>query len=109
MSDCKIVNQSVITAVNAIGGSTEGSLEGLALKYQEAGTAFVEALTTAISTMEGATKDALEKFFTDKVKPFVAESVPNAVKSTAMLLEANRANFESVDKQIADSITSGGK
>lgn len=109
MADCRIVNQSVKDAISTIGGSTEGSLEGIALSYKNDGTTFIGALRTAISTMQGETKDALEKFFTDQVEPFVTEGLPNAVKSTAMLLEANRKNFEDVDKQIAESISSSGK
>lgn len=96
-------------AVNTIGGSVEGSLEGIALSYKNDGDAFMEALNNAISTMEGEAKDALEAFFRDKVQPFITEGVPNAVKSTAMLLEANRKNFEDVDRKIAESISGGGQ
>lgn len=109
MADCKIVNQSMTDAVNTIGGSAEGSMEGIALSYKNDGEAFMEALNNAISTMEGEAKDALEAFFKEKVQPFVTEGVPNAVKSTAMLLEANRKNFEDVDRQLADSISGGGQ
>lgn len=109
MADCRIVNESVANAVDAIGGKDEGSLAGIALQYKNDGEAFMEALNNAISPMEGETKDALQSFFKDKVQPFITEGVPNAVKSTAMLLEANRKNFEDVDKQIADSINGGGQ
>lgn len=109
MADCRIVNESVANAVEAIGGKEEGSMAGIALQYKNDGEAFMEALNNAISPMEGETKDALQSFFKDKVQPFITEGVPNAVKSTALLLEANRKNFEDVDKQIADSINGGGQ
>lgn len=109
MADCRIVDQSITDAVNTIGGSAEGSLEGIALSYKNDGEAFMEALNAAISTMEGETKDALEAFFKNKVQPFITEGVPNAVKSAAMLLEANRKNFEDIDRNIAESINSSGQ
>ena len=109
MADCRIVDQSITDAVNTIGGSAEGSLEGIALSYKNDGEAFMEALNAVISTMEGETKDALEAFFKNKVQPFITEGVPNAVKSAAMLLEANRKNFEDIDRNIAESINSSGQ
>jgi len=111
MADCRIVNAAVDTAVKNIGGeSGEGqdSLGGIAQSYKAAGDEFIEALKTAIATMEGETKDALMTFFTEgdqSVQEFVTVSLPNAVKSTATLLEANRKNFEDVDMQIATSIS----
>lgn len=108
MADCKIVNENVASAVEAIGGSDEGSMVGIAQAYKNAGSEFIQALEASISSMEGETKDALLKFFRDKVQPFVEEDLPKAVKSAAVLLEANRKNFEDVDKQIAENISSGG-
>lgn len=46
MADCKIVNDSVKTAINNIGGSQQGALEGIAKSYKEAGDTFIEALKT---------------------------------------------------------------
>lgn len=109
MADCRIVNQNVLDAVETIGGSGEGALGGIAASYKNAGDEFIQALKTAISSMEGETKDALMTFFTEKVEPFVTEDLPNAVKSAAILLEANRKNFEDVDRQISESINGGGK
>lgn len=112
MADCKIVNESVKTAIENIGGSTQGSLTGIAKSYKDAGDAFIEALKAAISEMEGETKDALMKFFTEgeqSVQTFVTESLPNAINSMSVLLEANRENFEKVDQKIAESISGGGQ
>ncbi len=115
MADCRIVNAAVDSAVKNIGGdSGEGqdALGGIAQQYKTAGEAFIEALKAAIAPMEGETKDALLNFFTvgdQSVQTFVTESLPNAVKSTAKLLEANRKNFEDIDKQIASSISGSGK
>lgn len=109
MADCKIVNDSVKTAIDNIGGSTQGALTGIAKSYKDAGDNFMEALKAAISTMEGETKDALQKFFTTDVQKFVSEDLPNAINSMSVLLEANRQNFEEVDKKIAESISGGGQ
>ena len=109
MADCKIVNESVKTAIENIGGNTQGSLTGIAKAYKEAGDAFIEALNTAIASMEGETKDALQKFFTNDVQPFVTADLPNAINGMSVLLEANRKNFEDVDRQIAESISGGGQ
>lgn len=101
MADCRIVNAGVVSSV--------GKINEIGQSYKTYGEAFMEALNSAISPMEGETKDALQAFFKDKVQPFITEGVPNAVESTSQLLEANRKNFEDVDKQIADSINSGGQ
>ena len=104
MADCRIVDQKVKDAVANIGGDTQGTLAGIALKYQTAGNELMEALATAISTMEGETKDALDNFFKNDVKTFVTEELPKAINSMSVLLEANRQNFEDVDRQIAENI-----
>ena len=109
MADCKIVNESVKTAIENIGGSEQGALTGIAKEYKDAGDAFIGALTTAISAMEGETKDALQKFFTTDVQKYVTEDLPNAINSMSVLLEANRKNFEDVDLQIAQNISGGGQ
>lgn len=101
MADCRIVNASVADAVGKISEISEA--------YKRDGEAFMTALNEAISTMEGETKDALNKFFNEKVQPFITQGVPDAVKSTSDLLEANRSSFEKVDSEIASSINGGGQ
>lgn len=105
MADCKIVNDKVVAAIDAIGGNTQGSLTGIAKGYKDAGDKLMEALNAAIAAMEGESKDALQKFFNDTVSPFVTADLPNAINGMSVLLEANRKNFEDVDKQIAQSIS----
>lgn len=109
MADCKIVNESVKTAIENIGGNTQGSLTGIAKSYKDAGNALMEALKAAIAEMEGEAKDALQQFFNTDVQKFVTEDLPNAINSMSVLLEANRQNFEDVDKKIAESISGGGQ
>jgi len=96
MADCRIVNAGVVTAI--------GEFETISQSYKSDGQDFVDAITNAISAMEGEAKDALQKFFTTDVKEFVVESLPAAVMGMHDLLEANRKNFEEVDKQLAESI-----
>ena len=108
MADCRIVNASVVNAINAITGANQGQLEGIALKYKTAGEELMNALETAIAVMEGETKDALKTFFDSDVKQFVVEDLPSAINGLSVLLEANRTNFVDVDKKIAESISGGG-
>lgn len=106
MADCKIVDQKVRDAVANIGGETQKTLAGIAKEYQDAGNAFLDALTAAIAEMEGETKDVLQNFFEKDVRTFVTEELPAAINGMSVLLEANRQNFEDVDRQIAESIES---
>ena len=96
MADFRIVNACVVTAVN--------NIKEISNSYKTDGQAFIDALTSAISAMEGETKDALQKFFTTDVQKFVTEDLPNAINGMSEMLEANRKNFEDVDLQIANSI-----
>jgi len=96
MAACRIVNANVVSAV--------GEIQTAEQKYRELGENFVNSLNGAIADMQGAGKDAFKEFIDTKVKPFVAEQLPDAIKGMGDLLEANRKNFEDVDKQIADSI-----
>lgn len=96
MADCRIVNASVVSAVN--------NIKEISNSYKADGQAFIDALTNAISAMEGETKDALQKFFTTDVQKFVTEDLPSAINGMSELLEANRQNFVDVDLQIANSI-----
>ena len=105
MADCKIVNDKVVAAIENIGGNTQGVLTGIAKSYKDAGDKLMEALNAAIASMEGETKDALQKFFNETVSPFVTTDLPSAINGMSVLLEANRKNFEDVDKQIAQSIS----
>lgn len=97
MAGCRIVNQSVAEAVTEI--------KTISDSYRSAGEDFIKDLNNAIAEMEGETKDALKNFIDNDVNNFVATDLPDAVKGMSDLLEANRKNFEDIDKQIADSIS----
>lgn len=99
MADCRVVNKSMVDTVERISQISDD--------YKRDGEDFMTALNEAISPMEGETKDALNKFFGEKVQPFLTQDVPEAIKSTSKLLEGNRTSFISVDSQIAESINSG--
>ncbi len=104
MANCRIVNEAVASTVTQI--------NNIAKSYADAGTTFESALKSAIADMEGDAKDALVDFFDTKVKDFITSmesGLPAMVKGMADLLEANRANFEEVDAQIAASIRGGGE
>lgn len=97
MAGCRIVNQSVEEAV--------GEIQKISKSYEDAGADFVKDLNNALSEMEGEAKDALNNFINTDVQKFIVEDIPLALTGMSELLEANRSNFESVDKQIADSIS----
>ena len=99
MAGCRIVNDALAKAVDEIAGYSK--------EYKSAGDDFVRDFRAAIAEMEGAAKDALLEFFNTQAAPLVTESIPQAIDGMSQLLEANRANFESVDQKIADSISSG--
>jgi hypothetical protein len=99
MANCRIVNESVASAV--------ADINNIASAYAQAGTALETSFKAALADMEGDAKDALIDFFDTKIKDFVTSmesGLPAMVKGMAELLEANRANFENVDAQIAASI-----
>ena len=97
MADCRIVNAKVLSALEDIGKISES--------YTSDGEDFLTALGKAIAEMEGSTKDALENFFNTEVKTYVITTIPQALSGMPQLLEANRSHFETVDPQIAKSIT----
>ena len=91
MAGCRIVNEGVSSAVEAI--------NGYATSYRTAGETLITSLSSAIADMEGAAKDAFKTLIDGDINNFVATDLP--------LLEANRDNFEKVDQQIADNISGG--
>lgn len=99
MAACRIVNAAVEKAVEEIKGYSE--------EYKTAADTLITAFNSAIADMEGESKDALDKFFNNDVKTLIFEDIPSAIEGMSQLLEANRSNFEAVDKQIADSIANG--
>lgn len=97
MAGCKIVNQSVLDAIQAI--------NDLAQSYKTAGENFIRDLNNALAEMEGETKDALKNFINNDVNTYVVEDIPKALSGMADLLEANRMNFDTLDSKIAASIS----
>lgn len=96
MASCKIVNATVAANV--------GTLNEISTKYNELGNDLISKINSAIAEMEGDAKDAFKEFLDKDVTPFVTTDLGAAVKGMADLLEANRSNFEEVDRQIANSI-----
>lgn len=99
MAGCRIVNEGVVNAVNA--------LNEYAKSYRSAGETLISSLNGAIADMEGAAKDAFKTLINKDINDFVATNLPGAIEGMASLLEANRENFEKVDQQLADSINAG--
>ena len=96
MGACRIVNAGLESAVS--------SINELQQKYLDAGEQLIQELNDAIAEMEGDAKDEFKAFIDGDVKTFLAQDLPAAIKGMADLLEANRSNFEEIDRQIANSI-----
>lgn len=97
MAGCRIVNESVVSAVQ--------EMNNISQAYQQAGETLISALTSAIADMEGEAKDAFQALIDGDIKTFVEESLPEAVKGMSDLLEQNRQQFESMDAQLGASIS----
>ena len=97
MAGCRIVNESVVSAVQ--------EMNNISQAYQQAGETLISALTSAIADMEGEAKDAFQTLIDGDIRTFVEESLPEAVKGMADLLEQNRQQFESMDAQLGASIS----
>ena len=82
MADCKIVNEKVANTVSTI--------QKLATEYAQAGTDFETAFMSAISEMEGDSKDAMVDLFNKSYKDFVTSmesGLPAMINGLASLLE----------------------
>ncbi len=104
MANCRIINESMKSAVE--------SIKGLAGQYANVGQTFESSFKAAIADMQGEAKDALLELFDKSYKDFVTSNesgIPGMINGMASLLEANRDNFEKVDAQIAQSIREGTK
>uniref|UniRef100_UPI003FD6C7B1 hypothetical protein n=1 Tax=Ruminococcus bicirculans (ex Wegman et al. 2014) TaxID=1160721 RepID=UPI003FD6C7B1 len=72
MAGCRIVNQGVLSALDSIVSCRSS--------YEKAGQTLISSLTSAISDMEGAAKDAFQDLINNKIKEFVETSLPEAIK-----------------------------
>lgn len=97
MAGCRIVDQSVTQAIETV--------QSIKSSYETAGKSFIESLNNAILEMEGETKDALNTYINNAVNDFVTVQLAAALDGMANLLEANRENFETLDRQIAENIS----
>lgn len=97
MSACRVNNAAMLTAV--------ANIADIADQFKTLAEDFNKDFNAAIAEMEGEAKDALKKFVDNDVKEYIETSIPEAIKGMSDLLEANRSNFEQVDKQLADSIS----
>ena len=101
-------NQKMIEAKDAIDKAVSD--------FEAKGAAFIEALTSALSTFEGETKDALinSKIGTSGSEVegtlafFVEKQIPNLLNGLSQLLDGNRSTVEESDRQLAEAISGQG-
>jgi hypothetical protein len=87
-----------------------------ATNFHNTGVAFISDLTTALSTFEGDTKDALmeKKIGTSGAKTegtlahFVEDQISDLITGLAKLLEGNRDTIEKSDAKLAGAIRGEG-
>ncbi|MDE6784196.1 MAG: hypothetical protein K2N49_05430 [Ruminococcus sp.] len=111
-------NQAITNARDAICTAGEGTgYSGLAKEFKDAGETFITELTTALSTFEGATKDALIEKKIGAVGSetegtlayFVSTQIPDLIKGLSSLLEGNRSTIEESDRKLAEAISGNGE
>lgn len=104
-----IDNQKMETARDAI-EDAKGDFETKA-------SAFIAALTSALSTFEGETKDVLmEKKIGSSgsetegtLAYFVEKQIPSLLDGLMQLLEGNRTTIDDSDRKLAEAISGGGQ
>ena len=82
-------------------------------EFSRKGAAFIANLTTALSTFEGATKDALMSAKIGQTGSetegtlayFVEKQIPNLLKGLSDLLDGNITTIVETDQKLADAIT----
>lgn len=102
-------NEKMITAHTEIQNASKD--------FKNKGTAFIADLTTALSTFEGETKDAL---MASKIGStgsqvegtlayFVETQIPQLIDGLAQLLDGNRSTIDESDMKLAEAIRGGGQ
>lgn len=101
---------------NKIMLTAKADFEKDAADLKTKGTELISALTAALKTFEGATKDAvMVKVGSTGTKDekslayFAETQVPQLLTNLATLLEANRATLQKGDKMLADQISGNAK
>ena len=79
MAGCRIVNEGVSSAVEAI--------NGYATSYRTAGETLITSLSSAIADMEGAAKDAFKTLIDGDINNFVATDLPEQLKVWRLFLK----------------------
>ncbi len=80
------------------------SIKEIAEQYKTAASNLESGFLGAISGWEGASKDAMANFMSGPVMEYTRDSIPQLLNGLAELLEANAAQMENADQQIADNI-----
>ncbi len=97
--------------------TAHGEIEQASEDFSNKGTAFIADLTTALSTFEGETKDALmEKKIGSTgsevegtLAYFVEKQIPELITGLAKLLDGNRTTIDESDMKLAKAIRDGGQ
>lgn len=80
------------------------AINTLAGKYEKASQTFQTEMAKAISTWEGESKDAFEKFIKGAIKTHMETDIPNLVRGIATLLQNNATAMGDADSKIAQNM-----
>ena len=92
-------------------------IDSASADFKSKGSAFIEALTNALNTFEGETKDALMKSKIGSsgsetegtLAYFVEKQIPSLLDGLSQLLEGNRTKIDESDRKLAEAISGDGQ
>ncbi len=93
--------------------TAKADIERISTSFATAGSSFITSLTSALSTFEGETKDALMTYkigasgseTEGTLAYFVEKQIPDLINGLAQLLEGNRSTIDDSDRQLAEAIS----
>lgn len=95
--------------------TAKGAIDDAKGDFETKAGAFIEALTSALSTFEGETKDVLMEKKIGNVETegtlayFVQKQIPDLLNGLSQLLEGNRTTIDESDRKLAEAISGGGQ
>jgi len=81
-----------------------GKIDGYASQYEQAASAFLSSMDSAIESWEGDSKNKFSSLVHDSVYRYMHDSVPQMVRGLATLLRNNSTTMQNADSSIAGNI-----
>jgi WXG100 family type VII secretion target len=84
--------------------SAASEVDGYAEQYKSAAQNFLDAITTATASWEGASKDRFKTFMEGAVFEHIHDSIPQLVSVIAAEIRASSENMSKTDNSLAENI-----